>query len=119
MICIINPIIVTTIVTIHAQPLPLSKPYETAKYMIPIINNMIPRTRGIMLNDPISIEVLELISVDDMEIIPANAIAASPPIIDEIPPIITRIAIMVTPIGLFVFVFKLNPILICSWDILI
>lgn len=74
---------------------------------------MIPSTNGIMLNDPISIAVLELISDDDIEIIPANIIAPSPPIIDEIPPIITKIAIMVTPIGLFVFVFKLNPIVFC------
>lgn len=55
-----------------------------------------------------SIELLELTSIDEPESNPANIIKKKPPINNAMPPSIAKIAKIVTPIGLFVFEFKLT-----------
>ena len=75
--------------------------------MIPIITMIIPNIMGRKLNDAMSIELSEPISIGEPESNPANRIKRKPPINNAMPPIIAKIAKIVTPIGLFVFEFKL------------
>lgn len=95
------------IVIVHAHPLPFSNPYETIRYMIPIMTMNTPNIIGNMPRAAMFAASVELSSDDTTDKMPAKDINPSPPIKSAIPPMIVSMAIIVTPIGLFVFEFKL------------
>lgn len=109
----------TIIVTIHAQPLPVSRPHATTNPAIPItisIPPIIPKNppnkksalRGIVTSVPLmfreneEFDGLLLSLMLTWLIMGAKATNAIPPNKRRIPPIIASIAITVTPTGRFV-----------------
>ena len=97
----------TIIVIVQAHPLPFSNPYETIRYIIPIMIIPIPNIIGTMPRAAISTASVEPPSDDTLDKMPPKAIKPNPPIKSAIPPMMVSMAMIVTPIGLFVFEFKL------------
>ena len=97
----------TIIVIVQAHPLPFNNPYETIKYIIPIMTIPIPNIIGTMPRAAISAASVEPPSDDTVDNKPPKAIKPNPPIKSAIPPMMVSMAMIVTPIGLFVFEFKL------------